>query len=182
MKIYTKTGDKGTTALFGGSRLPKHHVRIESYGTVDELNAHIGLVRDLVAIETVRKELKIIQETLFTIGSHLASDPSKKNIWVPEIESSQINLLEERIDWMENQLTPLKNFILPGGHPIVSHCHIVRCICRRAERNCVALAEIEKVDAIILQYLNRLSDYFFVLARFMSKELDVSEVTWQVSK
>ena len=179
MKIYTKTGDKGTTALFGGTRLPKHHIRIESYGTVDELNAFIGLVRDHLTNEALRKELKSIQETLFTVGSHLAADPTKENLWLPDINPSEVELLEKGIDRMEESLEPLKNFILPGGHPVVSYCHVVRCVCRRAERNVVALGEIEKIAPILSQYLNRLSDYFFVLARFVGKELGTTEVVWE---
>ena len=179
MKIYTKTGDKGTTALFGGARLPKHHIRIESYGTVDELNSFIGLVRDHLTNEELRAELKSVQETLFTVGSHLAADPSKENLWIPEIKPAEVALLEKGIDRMEESLEPLKNFILPGGHPVVSHCHVVRCVCRRAERNVVALGEIEKVAPILSQYLNRLSDYFFVLARFVGKELGAAEVVWE---
>jgi len=178
MKIYTKTGDKGTTALFGGARLPKNHIRIEAYGTVDELNSFIGLVRDHLTKEELRGELKAIQETLFTIGSHLAADPSKENLWIPEINPTEIELLEKGIDRMEESLEPLKNFILPGGHPVVSHCHVVRCVCRRAERNVVALSEIETIAPILIQYLNRLSDYFFVLARFVGKELGAEEVVW----
>lgn len=178
MKIYTKTGDKGTTALFGGTRLPKHHIRIESYGTVDELNSFIGLVRDHLTDEVLRAELKTIQEILFTIGSHLAADPTKKNLWIPDISATEVEALEKGIDRMEESLSPLKNFILPGGHPVVSHCHIVRCVCRRAERNVVALSEIEKVAPILSQYLNRLSDYFFVLARFVGKKLGAEEVVW----
>lgn len=178
MKIYTKTGDQGTTALFGGTRLPKHHIRIESYGTVDELNSFIGLVRDHLTNEVLRDELKRIQEILFTVGSHLAADPSKENLWIPEIKPTEVAFLEKGIDRMQADLPPLKNFILPGGHPVVSHCHVVRCVCRRAERNVVALGELEKVDPILSQYLNRLSDYFFVLARFVGKELDAEEVVW----
>ena len=179
MKIYTKKGDEGTTSLFGGSRLPKHHIRIESYGSVDELNSFIGLVRDHLQDTAVRVELKNIQETLFTIGSHLAADPSKENLWLPEIETSEVELLEKGIDRMEESLEPLKNFILPGGHPVVSYCHVVRCVCRRAERNVVALSEINEIAPILIQYLNRLSDYFFVLARFLGKSLGAEEVIWE---
>ena len=179
MKIYTKKGDKGTTALFGGTRLPKHHIRIESYGSVDELNSFVGLVRDHLTDVALRAELKSIQETLFTVGSHLAADPSKENLWLPNIEDAAVELLEKGIDRMEESLEPLKNFILPGGHPTVSHCHVVRCVCRRAERNVVALSELEEVPPILIQYLNRLSDYFFVLARFVGKELGAEEVIWE---
>ena len=182
MKIYTKTGDKGTTALFGGARLPKHHIRIESYGTVDELNSYIGLVRDSLENKELKAALKTIQEILFTIGSHLAADPSKENLWIPEISSDAVLFLEKGIDKMEETLPPLKNFILPGGHPTVSHCHIVRCICRRAERKVVALGELENVAPILSQYLNRLSDYFFVLARYIGKEVGAEEVVWTAPK
>ncbi len=179
MKIYTKGGDKGTTALFGGTRLPKHHIRIESYGSVDELNSFIGLVRDHVKEDQLRATLKSIQETLFTVGSHLAADPSKENLWLPAIKDTEVELLEQGIDAMDEVLEPLKNFILPGGHPVVSHCHVVRCVCRRAERNVVALSELETVPPILIQYLNRLSDYFFVLSRFLGKELGAEEVVWE---
>ena len=179
MKIYTKGGDKGTTALFGGTRLPKHHIRIESYGSVDELNSFIGLVRDHVKEDQLRATLKSIQETLFTVGSHLAADPSKENLWLPEIKQEEVEMLEQSIDKMDEVLEPLKNFILPGGHPVVSHCHVVRCVCRRAERNVVALSEIETIPPILIQYLNRLSDYFFVLARFLGKGLGAAEVVWE---
>ena len=179
MKIYTKGGDKGTTALFGGTRLPKHHIRIESYGSVDELNSFIGLVRDHVKEDKLRATLKSIQETLFTVGSHLAADPSKENLWLPDIKEAEVEMLEQGIDAMDEVLEPLKNFILPGGHPVVSHCHVVRCVCRRAERNVVALSEVETVPPILIQYLNRLSDYFFVLSRFLGKELGAEEVVWE---
>ena len=179
MKIYTKKGDEGTTSLFGGTRLPKHHIRIESYGSVDELNSYIGLVRDQLQDTSVRTELKSIQETLFTIGSHLAADPSKENLWLPEIKPTEVTLLEEGIDRMQETLEPLKNFILPGGHPVVSYCHVARCVCRRAERNVVALSEINEVAPVLFQYLNRLSDYFFVLARFLGKSLGAEEVIWE---
>ena len=179
MKTYTKGGDKGTTALFGGTRLPKHHIRIESYGSVDELNSFIGLVRDHVKEDQLRATLKSIQETLFTVGSHLAADPSKENLWLPAIKDTEVELLEQGIDAMDEVLEPLKNFILPGGHPVVSHCHVVRCVCRRAERNVVALSELETVPPILIQYLNRLSDYFFVLSRFLGKELGAEEVVWE---
>ena len=179
MKIYTKKGDKGTTSLFGGTRLPKNHIRIESYGSVDELNSFVGLVRDHVQDTVVEAELKNIQETLFTIGARLAADPSKENLWLPEIKPIEVKLLEMGIDRMEESLEPLKNFILPGGHPVVSYCHVARCVCRRAERNIVALSEINEVIPILFQYLNRLSDYFFVLSRFLGKSLGAEEVIWE---
>ncbi len=176
-KIYTKTGDKGETGLFGGKRLPKNHIRIESYGTVDELNSFIGLIRDQISDLNKRSFLKDIQDRLFAIGSSLASDPSK-NMITPDIKLSDIELLESNMDQMDADLPPLKNFILPGGNIIVSHCHIARCVCRRAERNVVALHYIEPVDELILQYLNRLSDYFFVLGRKIAQDTEAEEVVW----
>ncbi|MDZ7934271.1 MAG: cob(I)yrinic acid a,c-diamide adenosyltransferase [Emticicia sp.] len=181
MKIYTKTGDKGQTSLFGGARLPKNHIRIEAYGTVDELNSYIGLVRDVAGNETVKTVLKEIQDRLFTIGSNLASDPSKDMI-TPDIHQADIRLLETEIDSMMAELPPLRNFILPGGHTTVSFCHIARCVCRRTERLVVALAENEKVELIIIQYLNRLSDYLFALGRLLAKDLAVEEVKWEARK
>ncbi len=182
MKIYTKTGDKGQTSLFGGLRLPKHHIRIEAYGTVDELNAHIGLVRDSTNNERHRAVLKIVQDRLFTLGSNLASDPSKENKILPDLYPADIVLLEQEIDAMTESLPPLRHFILPGGALSVSFCHVARCVCRRAERLVVALSESEPVEAIIIEYLNRLSDYLFVLCRSFAKEQNVEEVTWQPRK
>ena len=181
MKIYTKTGDQGETSLFGGKRLPKNHIRIEAYGTVDELNSWIGLVRDHTTAETTRILLKEIQDRLFTIGSNLASDPDKEMI-VPDIKEGDIERLEQAMDAMNEDLPLLKNFILPGGHTTVSHCHVARCVCRRAERAVVALQQNEPVEAIVIRYLNRLSDYLFVLARKTAQELGAEEVTWQPRK
>jgi cob(I)alamin adenosyltransferase len=181
MKIYTKTGDKGQTSLFGGARLPKNHIRIEAYGTVDELNSYIGLVRDATDNEAVRNVLKEVQDRLFTIGSNLASDPSKEMI-TPDVFQTDIEFLETEIDTMTAVLEPLRSFILPGGHTTVSFCHIARCVCRRTERLVVALAENEKVDLIIIQYLNRLSDYLFTLGRLLAKDLGVEEVKWEARK
>ena len=177
-KIYTKTGDKGQTSLFGGKRLPKHHIRIEAYGTVDELNSYIGLVRDCSEDTTLRDVLKTVQDRLFTIGSNLASDPDK-DMATPDIQQSDIELLEQEIDRMEADLPPLKNFILPGGHPTVSYCHVARCVCRRAERIMVQLSETSPMEAILLQYINRLSDYLFVLGRYIGLQLGAEEITWQ---
>ncbi len=176
-KIYTKTGDAGETGLFGGKRLPKSHLRIESYGTVDELNSWIGLIRDLTEYPKTEGVLENVQNRLFEIGSNLATDPSKK-MDVPEVKQSAIALLEQEIDSMEGELSPLKTFILPGGHPIVSQIHIARCVCRRAERGVVGLAIIDEVPEILIQYLNRLSDYLFVLSRWVGMKLDAKELPW----
>jgi cob(I)alamin adenosyltransferase len=177
-KIYTKTGDKGETALFGGARVPKNHIRVEAYGTVDELNAYIGLLRDLIETPHFKVVLKEIQDRLFNIGSVLASDPSKHMI-TPDIKIEDIQLLENEIDTMEKDLPPLKNFILPGGHTTVSSCNIARTVCRRAERMVVALDGIEKVTPSVMEYLNRLSDYLFVLGRKVGKDLGAEEVIWK---
>ncbi|MBI1227869.1 MAG: cob(I)yrinic acid a,c-diamide adenosyltransferase [Bacteroidetes bacterium] len=177
-KIYTKTGDEGQTALFGGKRLPKSHLRIECYGTVDELNSNLGLVRDRSEDEHVRAILFEIQNRLFDLGANLATDPSK-NLPTPSIAQADIQLLENEIDAMEEVLPALKNFILPGGHPTVSHCHVARCVCRRAERLVVALNMEETVSPEVLKYLNRLSDFLFVLARKIGQDLDATEVVWK---
>ncbi len=180
MKIYTRTGDTGETSLFGGQRLPKSHLRIEAYGTVDELNSYIGLIRDNTTDEAVRSTLKSIQHTLFTIGSHLATENSQSP-YVPEITDNHITVLETAMDEMDESLPALKNFILPGGHTVVSYCHIARCVCRRAERRVVALGLDNEVPAILIRYLNRLSDYFFVLARKIAQDLDAEEVIWKTA-
>lgn len=179
MKIYTKTGDKGQTALFGGKRLPKDDLRIESYGTVDELNAHIGLLRDS-GLSKVQQDMLIeIQDRLFTIGSLLASDPDKSNLKVPQIAESDVEKLEHEIDDMNETLPEMRSFVLPGGHPAVSQCHVARCVCRRSERRVVHLAAESEVAPIILQYLNRLSDYLFVLSRSISDEKKAEETPWK---
>ncbi len=177
-KIYTKTGDQGETGLFGGKRLPKSHIRIESYGTVDELNAYIGLLRDVITNSEQRSLLKEIQNRLFTIGANLASDPDK-NMTTPDILETDITLLEGEIDRMNEHLPALKNFVLPGGHTTVSYCHLARCVCRRAERAVVALSLTDPVDAILIRYLNRLSDYLFVLGRQLGQDLGAEEVIWE---
>ncbi len=179
MKIYTKTGDDGTTMLFGGGRVLKHHLRIEAYGTIDELNSYIGLIRDQAISAHHRQVLKQIQDKLFTIGANLATNPDKTKAKTPDILASDIELLEEEMDAMDATLPQLKNFILPGGHTTVSFCHIARCVCRRTERLCVALAEQSPVEAILIQYINRLSDYLFMLARKIGAELGAEEVTWE---
>jgi cob(I)alamin adenosyltransferase len=192
-RIYTKTGDSGETALFGGTRVPKNHIRVEAYGTLDELNSHIGLLRDLMGSlpetaprETYQTVLKSVQDRLFTLGAILASDPSKNNIIKLDLTEADIEVFEHQIDSMEETLPVLKNFILPGGHPTVSYCNIARTVCRRAERLVVALNQYEKlgnrssegspVDSI--RYLNRLSDYLFVLGRKVGQDLGVAEIIW----
>jgi len=179
-KIYTKTGDKGQTSLIGGSRVPKYHPRIEAYGTLDELNSYIGLVRDQEISDDFKLLLLEIQDRLFTVESQLAYDPETKlSRPLPEIAEEDILRLESAIDKMNEDLEPLINFILPGGHPAVSHCHVARCICRRAERITIQLAEQYPVNALNIKYLNRLSDYLFVLARKIGKELDAPETPWK---
>jgi cob(I)alamin adenosyltransferase len=179
MKIYTKTGDQGTTSLLGGKRVPKGHLKIDAYGTVDELNAFIGLLRDQEVNTPRQVILKEIQDRLFTIGATLATEHGKQNIKRPDLHDSDLELLEKEIDQMDAKLPPLKNFILPGGHTAVSFCHVARTVCRRTERCVIDLMEIEPVDEIIVKYLNRLSDYLFVLGRLMAIELGVEEVTWK---
>ena len=179
MKIYTKTGDAGSTSLFGGQRVPKSHERIDAYGTVDELNGHIGLLRDQSVNKSVENILIEIQNKLFTIGSILATEPSNKKVKIPNLTESDIELLEREIDSMDNVLPPIKNFVLPGGHPAVSFGHIARTVCRRAERLVVALDAHEKVDPLVVKYLNRLSDYLFVLCRKMAFDLGIIETPWQ---
>jgi cob(I)alamin adenosyltransferase len=179
-KIYTKTGDGGQTSLFGGARVPKYHLRIETYGTVDELNSYIGAVRDGIALSDTRSHevLLEIQKRLFVIGANLAADP-KKNMTVPDLLESDVKLLEDEIDRMDEQLPALKNFILPGGHPTVSTCHVARCVCRRAERLAVHLALDEPpVADIVIHYLNRLSDYLFTLSRQLAQDFGAEEIPW----
>ncbi len=178
-RIYTKTGDHGTTGLIGGTRVPKNHLRIESYGTVDELNSFIGMLADRLEDTHSINTLREIQDRLFTIGSSLASDPNKNlKMKIPALHEQDIVLLENEIDSMESKLEPMKSFILPGGHITVSSAHIARCVCRRAERCCVALQENEPIEPLVLKYLNRLSDYLFVLARYASHLLGAKEIPW----
>ena len=179
MKIYTKTGDQGLTSLIGGTRVKKSHLRIESYGTVDELNSHIGLVRDQPVNSQRKNFLKEIQDRLFTIGASLASDPDKSTMKIPDLHEQDIILLEREMDNMNEILPPLKVFVLPGGHQSVSFCHIARCVCRRAERLVIALEEESFVELLVIKYLNRLSDYLFVLSRSMAHELSAEEVPWK---
>ncbi|MFD2909494.1 cob(I)yrinic acid a,c-diamide adenosyltransferase [Flavobacterium ardleyense] len=185
MKVYTKTGDTGTTALFGGTRVSKHNIRIESYGTVDELNSHIGLVRDQDINQVYKQVLVEVQDRLFTVGAILATPPEKETLknGQPRLQNlgiieSDIEFLENQIDIMEESLPPMTHFVLPGGHQTVSYCHIARCVCRRAERLAVHLNDIEPTDEFVIKYLNRLSDYLFVLARKLSHDLKADEVQW----
>ncbi|MCK0132300.1 cob(I)yrinic acid a,c-diamide adenosyltransferase [Flavobacteriaceae bacterium F08102] len=185
MKIYTKTGDSGQTSLFGGTRVPKYHLRIEAYGTVDELNSYIGLLKDQNIPSPYAENLLKIQNELFTIGSTLATPPNKETLksgkdrlGIPRISSVEILFLEEQIDEMETDLPPMTHFILPGGHQTVSFCHIARCICRRVERLVVQLNDQEPVSENVLKYLNRLSDYLFVLARKLTQHYQAKEIPW----
>ena len=180
-KIYTKTGDGGKTGLIGGTRVSKAHIRIDAYGTVDELNSYMGLVYDLVADENIKTILQEIQDRLFTIGSLLATDPGKDvKMAIPHLKEDDVVLLEQQIDKMNEQLPEMRSFILPAGHPTVSTIHIARCVSRRTERICVQMADMgEKVDEIIIRYLNRLSDYLFTLARFVGMNLKVDEIYWK---
>lgn len=182
MKIYTKTGDNGLTSLLGGNRVLKSDIRIEAYGTVDELNSYIGLIASLPEAGNYRNFLNIIQNSLFNMGSELSCSPGSDKIKYPRLEEMEIHSLEKAIDDMEKDLKPLKDFILPGGHPVVAQCHIARCVCRRAERKTVALAQEQPVRDVIVIYLNRLSDYLFVLARSVSRILDSGEVLWRTGK
>jgi len=189
MKIYTKTGDKGTTGLVGGTRIPKHDLRIDCYGTVDELNSYLGLIRDQAISKDSKTTLIKIQNQLFIIGSLLATDPEKlkveskrKRLGITFLEADAITFLETEIDAMNLVLPPMTHFILPGGHQTVSFCHIARCICRRAERNVSKLNADQPTQPEVLIYLNRLSDFIFVLARKLSKELDAEEIKWIPNK
>ena len=178
MKIYTKKGDKGTTQLIGGKRVPKNNSRIEAYGTIDELNSYIGLVRDQDIDQKSFDMLVETQDRLFTIGALLANDGASNKMKLPLIDEKDIQLLEKEIDKMNEELTEMKSFILPGGHTTVSYCHLARCICRRAERLVIHLPETTLQFDLILKYLNRLSDYLFVLSRFLTKKLNSKEIPW----
>jgi cob(I)alamin adenosyltransferase len=181
LKIYTKTGDLGKTSLIGGTKVPKSHVRIETYGTVDELNSFIGLVSDQVADANNKAILKEVQDRLFTIGSSLASDPEKEpKMKIPDLKESDIELLEKEMDKMSDAIPPMKSFILPGGHVAVSTIHVARCVCRRCERLCVLMQEEKMfIDPLIIKYINRLSDYLFMLARYTGHQLGVEELPWK---
>jgi cob(I)alamin adenosyltransferase len=178
MKVYTKTGDLGETSLFGGSRVSKGDLRIHAYGSVDELNSYIGLLRDLSLGDREINELLVIQDRLFTLGAILATEKESSKIKLPFILNEDIRFLESAIDSMDANLDSITGFVLPGGHTTVSHCHIARCVCRRAERMVVQLSEQSTVDSLIVKYLNRLSDYLFVLSRHHSKYLDAKEMPW----
>lgn len=182
MKVYTKTGDKGETSLFGGARVSKGNLRIHVYGTVDEVNSYVGLLRDLCTDKSRVDELIRIQDRLFTLGAILATESESAQKRLPKISAQDITYLENGIDAMEKVLEPIKTFVLPGGHPTVSHCHIARCVCRRAERLTVELSSQVEVDELVIQYLNRLSDYLFVLSRFLTKILDAKEIAWLPEK
>ena len=189
MKIYTKTGDDGTTGLFGGTRVPKYNLRIEAYGTIDELNCHIGLVRDQNIESTLHQQLIKIQNDLFTLGAMLATPKDKEvlksgkeRLNIPKINESSVLFLEHAIDNMDKKLPTMTHFVLPGGHPTVSYCHIARCICRKAERLSVELSHETSIEKIILTYLNRLSDYLFVLARKLTYDNNVDEIPWIPTK
>ena len=179
MKIYTKTGDQGTTSLFGGKRVSKAELRIETYGTVDELNSFLGVVRDQEVNQKRKAALVEIQDRLFTMGSMLATEPGETNVKIPSLREEDVQFLEREIDTMEEALPPMRSFVLPGGHQSVSFCHVARTICRRVERLTISLNSVEPVDPVIIKYLNRLSDYLFVLSRKMSAELGAEETPWK---
>jgi len=179
VKIYTKTGDTGTTALFGGKRVSKADLRIDTYGTVDELNSFVGLVRDQEVNQKRKNTLVEIQDRLFTIGSILATEPGNTKVRIPSLADTDISLLEKEIDSMDAELPQMKFFVLPGGNQSVSFCHVARTVCRRAERLVVALNSQEPVDTLVVQYLNRLSDYLFMLSRKMTQELGAEETPWK---
>lgn len=181
IKIYTKTGDKGKTSLIGGTKVAKSHIRIDSYGTVDELNSYVGLLSDHFQHEHTKTALKEIQDRLFTIGSSLACDPDREPLLkIPDLKEADVQWLEQEIDAMNTVLTPIKSFILPGGHVSISTAHIVRCVCRRAERKCVNMIEQDMfIDPLVIKYLNRLSDYLFILARYIAYELKIAEIAWK---
>lgn len=180
MKIYTKTGDKGTTSLFAGGRVPKHHLRVEVYGTVDELNSFVGLIRATAENEKIDGWLHQIQNELFVIGADLATPMDAKADWLTRLEEGREAQIEAWIDELDEDLEPLKNFVLPGGTIAACHAHVARTVCRRAERHCTALSEAEAINPPVLAYLNRLSDFFFALARWLNKQADVSETRWAV--
>jgi cob(I)alamin adenosyltransferase len=179
MKIYTKTGDEGTTSLFGGKRVSKAELRIDTYGTIDELNSWIGVLRDQDVNQKRKNALIEIQDRLFTIGSILATEPENTKVKIPALSESDITFLEHRMDDMDGLLQPMRSFVLPGGHTSISWGHVARTVCRRAERLVIALHQVENVDPLVIKYLNRLSDYLFVLCRMMTQELGAEETPWK---
>jgi cob(I)alamin adenosyltransferase len=181
LKIYTKTGDKGSTSLIGGTKVPKSHLRIEAYGTIDELNSYIGLVSDQQVNVESPTVLREIQDRLFTIGSSLACDPEKETkLKIPDLKETDVTFLESEIDKMNVVLAPMKSFLIPGGHVSISTTHVARCVCRRAERICVNMQEQQmEIEPLIIKYLNRLSDFLFVLARYTAHRLAVKEIPWK---
>lgn len=181
LKIYTKTGDLGKTSLIGGTKVPKNHIRIEAYGTIDELNSFIGLTADHLTDNNSKLVLKEVQDRLFTIGSSLACDPEKEPLLkIPDLKETDIEFLEKEMDNMNEDLPPMKSFILPGGHIAISTAHVTRCVCRRAERLCVNMQENDLfVEPLVIKYINRLSDYLFVLARFTGHVLGVKDIPWK---
>lgn len=180
-KIYTKTGDKGATSLIGGVRVPKSHIRIESYGTVDELNSYLGMVNDMAGNEQISEWLREIQDRLFTLGAVLATNPDKEvKMKLPDLHDSDTQWLEQRIDEMNEQLPEMRSFIIPGGNLAASTCHVARCVCRRAERLCVNMHEHgEYIPDIVIRYLNRLSDFLFVLSRYIGHINNAPELPWR---
>lgn len=179
MKIYTKTGDKGKTSLIGGTKVPKHHIRVEAYGTVDELNVYIGLVADQDIEPELTAFLRDLQNTLFVIGSHLAADPETSKMELPALTDENIISLEIEIDKIDQLVPPMRNFILPGGDTVISFCHLARVVCRRAERTVSHLQELSYVEPVVIKYLNRLSDYLFMLCRYLALKRSVEEIAWK---
>lgn len=180
-KIYTKTGDKGSTSLIGGVRVPKNHIRIESYGTVDELNSYLGMVNDMAQQAQISEWLREIQDRLFTVGSVLATNPDKEvKMKLPDVHDEDVQWLEQRIDEMNEHLPEMRSFIIPGGNLASSTCHVARCVCRRAERICVGMQEQgEQIPELIVRYLNRLSDFLFVLCRYLTHINGAEELPWR---
>jgi len=178
MKIYTKTGDDGTTGLYGGARVKKYDIIIDSIGHIDELNAYIGLIRSYPEIASESLFLEEIQKSLFDLGAWISVDPAKKSMKMPVFDLEKVNQLEKKIDLMEEKLSPMKYFILPGGNIVLGHIHVARAICRRAERSIVHVAELKEIPAVIVQYINRLSDFLFVFSRFVAYQNEILETPW----
>lgn len=178
-RLYTKTGDQGQTSLLGGKRVSKSAPRIDAYGHVDELNSFLGWLKDQVTVENqLKQQIHWIQEHLFTIGSTLAAEPGFSGFELPQISKKEVSQLEIWMDKYDSEIPPLKNFILPGGHPAISLTHVCRSVCRRTERSVIALAEVEEIDKVIIRFLNRLSDYLFIFARVLAQRLKIVEVPW----